>query len=99
MEDVEFKFPNGETAFSCDKLKIKKGELVCVLGSVGSGKSSLLMSILGELEQTKGKMEIGGDITYASQSAWLMNTSVRENICFLENLTEKNIMKHVDVHV
>ena len=48
-------FPNGETAFSCNDLKIKKGELVCVLGSVGSGKSSFLLSTLNELEQIGGE--------------------------------------------
>ncbi|ELP94857.1 canalicular multispecific organic anion transporter, putative [Entamoeba invadens IP1] len=84
MESAEFHFPNNDVAFSTENLKIKKGELVCVLGSVGSGKSSFLMSILGELEQKKGTTKISGDITYASQTAWLMNTTVRENIIFLD---------------
>ncbi|ELP92088.1 canalicular multispecific organic anion transporter, putative [Entamoeba invadens IP1] len=84
MKDVRYVFPNGETAFSCDNLKIKKGELVCVLGSVGSGKSSLLMSILGELELKEGETKVSGELTYASQTAWMMNTTVRENIIFLD---------------
>ncbi|BFU26397.1 ATP-binding cassette, sub-family C, putative [Entamoeba histolytica] len=89
MKNVNYNFPNGETAFSCDELKIKKGELVCVLGSVGSGKSSFLLSILGELEQSKGETVISGNITYASQTPWLMNTTVRENICFLEKFNRE----------
>ncbi|KAL7712918.1 Canalicular multispecific organic anion transporter [Entamoeba marina] len=84
VKDAEFAFPNGERAFSCDDLQIKKGEVVCVLGSVGSGKSSFILSLLGELEKQKGEASISGNVTYASQSAWLMNTSVRENIIFLE---------------
>ncbi|KAL7712469.1 Canalicular multispecific organic anion transporter [Entamoeba marina] len=84
VKDAEFAFPNGERAFSCDDLQIKKGEVVCVLGSVGSGKSSFILSLLGELEKQKGEVTISGNVTYASQSAWLMNTSVRENIIFLE---------------
>ncbi|EDR25855.1 multidrug resistance-associated protein, putative [Entamoeba dispar SAW760] len=83
MTDVNYIFPDGETAFACDELKIKKGELVCVLGSVGSGKSSFLLSLLNELEKKKGESYLNGKITYSSQSAWLMNTTVRENICFL----------------
>ncbi|GAB1227961.1 hypothetical protein ENUP19_0365G0023 [Entamoeba nuttalli] len=83
MNDVCYKFPDGETAFSCDELKIKKGELVCVLGSVGSGKSSFVLSILNELEKSEGECIINGSVTYGSQTAWLMNTTVRENICFL----------------
>jgi len=30
-------------------LKIKKGEFVCVIGDVGSGKSSLLSAIIGDM--------------------------------------------------
>ncbi|GAB1222472.1 hypothetical protein ENUP19_0112G0016 [Entamoeba nuttalli] len=83
MNDVNYIFPDGETAFACDELKIKKGELVCVLGSVGSGKSSFLLALLNELEKKKGESYLNGKITYSSQSAWLMNATVRENICFL----------------
>ena len=89
MKDVEYKFPNGDVAFSCEDLKIKKGELVCVLGSVGSGKSSFILSILNELEKTKGESYINGKITYGSQTAWLMNTTLKENIIFLENYNKK----------
>ena len=30
-------------------LKVQKGEFVCIIGDVGSGKSSLLNSIIGDL--------------------------------------------------
>jgi ABC-type uncharacterized transport system ATPase component len=30
-------------------LKVKKGEFICVIGNVGSGKSSLLNAIIGDL--------------------------------------------------
>ncbi|ELP90711.1 multidrug resistance-associated protein, putative [Entamoeba invadens IP1] len=95
MSRVNYAYPNNETAFACDDLKIKKGELVCVLGSVGSGKSSFLMSILNELEKTQGDTVINGKIAYTSQTPWMMNASVRENVCFLTSYDKKQYKQAV----
>lgn len=59
-----------------------KGELTCVIGRVGAGKSSLLQTILGELYKVKGEVTVHGNIAYIAQQAWVMNASVRENIVF-----------------
>ncbi|KAG2416141.1 hypothetical protein HFD88_007333 [Aspergillus terreus] len=60
----------------------RKGELTCILGRVGAGKSSLLQSLLGDLWRTEGEVVVRGRIAYVAQSAWVMNASVRENIVF-----------------
>lgn len=60
----------------------KKGELDCVVGRVGSGKSSLLQAMMGELWKTSGEVVVRGSIAYVAQQAWIMNASVRENIIF-----------------
>jgi ABC-type transporter Mla maintaining outer membrane lipid asymmetry ATPase subunit MlaF len=39
-------------------LEIKKGKLTAIVGTVGSGKSSLLASILGEMHKISGKVWI-----------------------------------------
>jgi ABC-type transport system involved in cytochrome bd biosynthesis fused ATPase/permease subunit len=39
-------------------LKVNKGELTAIVGTVGSGKSSLLASILGEMHKTSGKVSL-----------------------------------------
>ena len=59
-----------------------KGELSCVVGRVGSGKSSFLQSLLGDLWKVKGEVEIRGTIAYASQQTWILNATVKENIVF-----------------
>jgi ABC-type multidrug transport system fused ATPase/permease subunit len=59
-----------------------KGELCCVVGRVGAGKSSLLQAVLGDLWKIKGEVVLRGDTAYVPQSAWVMNASVRENIVF-----------------
>lgn len=61
---------------------VSQGELLAVIGAVGSGKSSLLMSILGELPLTKGQITVRGKIGYASQQAWIYNSSLQQNIIF-----------------
>ncbi|CAK1548541.1 unnamed protein product [Leptosia nina] len=59
------------------------GEFVGVAGLVGSGKSSLLQVILGELKPSHGTVSLGGGrIAYASQEPWLFVATVRQNILF-----------------
>ncbi|CAI6333419.1 unnamed protein product [Periconia digitata] len=59
-----------------------KGELACIVGRVGSGKSSLLQAFLGDLWKIKGDVSVRGKTAYVPQQAWVMNASVRENIVF-----------------
>ncbi|KAN0040433.1 hypothetical protein ACTA71_012326 [Dictyostelium dimigraforme] len=60
-----------------------KGSLLMVIGPVGSGKSSFCQALLGEMElENKGSLRVVGSIAYVSQSAWIMNASLRENILF-----------------
>ena len=59
-----------------------KGELSCIVGRVGSGKSSLLQCILGDLYKDKGTAIVRGTVAYASQQTWILNATVKENIVF-----------------
>lgn len=63
-------------------LSARKGELSCIVGRVGAGKSSLLQAILGELWKNSGEVTVRGRIAYVAQAPWVMNASVRENIVF-----------------
>lgn len=63
-------------------LDIPAGSLVAVVGKVGSGKSSLLSALCGELLVTEGTWRVEGSIAYASQQAWIQNLTVRDNITF-----------------
>ena len=63
-------------------LELNAGELVCVVGRVGSGKSSLAQAILGEMESAKGTVGVGGKLAYAAQQPWIINASLEDNITF-----------------
>lgn len=62
--------------------KIKANSLCAIVGPVGSGKSSLLNLILGEMTTESGTVHINGEISYASQEAWLFPASIQKNILF-----------------
>ena len=59
-----------------------KGELTCIVGRVGSGKSSLLQSIMGDLWKERGRVRLHGTVAYVAQQPWIMNATVKENITF-----------------
>ncbi|XP_060071681.1 multidrug resistance-associated protein 1-like [Ylistrum balloti] len=63
-------------------LEIPDGSLVAVVGSVGSGKSSILSAILGEMEKVKGKANVKGSVAYVAQQAWIQNATLQDNILF-----------------
>ncbi|KAI0887499.1 P-loop containing nucleoside triphosphate hydrolase protein [Annulohypoxylon maeteangense] len=60
----------------------RKGELTCIVGRVGSGKSSLLQSVLGDLWKVEGSVRVHGTVAYVAQQPWIMNATVKENIIF-----------------
>ncbi|KIJ46424.1 hypothetical protein M422DRAFT_165131 [Sphaerobolus stellatus SS14] len=63
-------------------LTIPRGTLCAIVGPVGSGKSSLLQGLIGEMRREKGNVTFGGSVGYCQQSAWIQNATIRENICF-----------------
>ncbi|KAF8458682.1 P-loop containing nucleoside triphosphate hydrolase protein [Terfezia claveryi] len=63
-------------------LAFEHDELVAVVGTVGSGKTSLLAALAGEMRQTHGLIRQASHLAYCPQYAWIQNASVRENILF-----------------
>jgi ABC-type multidrug transport system fused ATPase/permease subunit len=63
-------------------LRVPKGALCGVFGAVGTGKSSLLSAIIGEMYpvQEDTSIKINGQIGCCPQQAWIINASIRDNI-------------------
>lgn len=69
-------------------LKITDYEMCAIIGSVGSGKSTMLQALLHEIEIDSGELLVNGRISYASQEPWLFEGTVRQNIIFTEPYDE-----------
>lgn len=69
-------------ALSDVSFDVKVGQLACVVGRVGDGKSAVLQAILGDLYRKSGSVSVRGHVAYCSQVPWIMNATVKENILF-----------------
>jgi ABC-type multidrug transport system fused ATPase/permease subunit len=75
---------NKKATFSLEDVSLDfvEGGLNVLAGPSGSGKSTLLLGILGETYLEGGRVTRPDDVAYASQSSWLQNESIKENILF-----------------
>lgn len=71
-------FPDSKGSISGEALcldnintQMSSGQLIAIVGAVGSGKTCLLNLILGELKLFSGKLQVSGVVSYASQEPWL----------------------------
>jgi len=63
-------------------ISIQPGEKVAVIGQVGSGKSSLLAAITGEMTKSEGRISCHGSIALHPQKPFIITGTVRDNITF-----------------
>ena len=76
-------------AISDINLRIQPGRLYAVLGEVGSGKSSLLLAALHDLICKRGNVSKNGSVAFISQSPFLLNASIKDNILFYSKYEEE----------
>ncbi|KAF7380118.1 hypothetical protein HZH66_014473 [Vespula vulgaris] len=77
-------------------MSIEQGQLVAVVGSVGSGKSSLISAFLGEMEKLNGRVNTKGSIAYVSQQAWIQNATLQDNVLFGKPLNKALYNRVID---
>ncbi|XP_044754614.1 multidrug resistance-associated protein 1 isoform X1 [Coccinella septempunctata] len=63
-------------------VRINYSSLTSIVGTVGSGKSSLISAFLGEMEKRSGQVNSVGTVAYVAQQAWIQNATLRDNILF-----------------
>ncbi|XP_071960141.1 ATP-binding cassette sub-family C member 9-like [Antedon mediterranea] len=87
VRNASFKWDidSSETILRNINFEIPRGRLTIIVGEVGSGKSSLLSAIMGEMYTVDGGVKWNSpfsSIAYSGQEAWLRNASVKDNIVF-----------------
>ncbi|XP_037884210.1 multidrug resistance-associated protein 1 isoform X3 [Glossina fuscipes] len=82
IENGSFSWGDDESTLKNINIEVKKNTLCAIVGTVGSGKSSILQSFLGEMDKISGIVNTVGSIAYVPQQAWIQNATFRENILF-----------------
>ena len=75
-------------ALTVEDVHVAPGQLVAIVGAVGAGKSTFLQAALGETAKRSGRVALRGAVSFAAQTPFVMNTSLKENILFGKPLVE-----------
>nr|CAD1816972.1 unnamed protein product [Ananas comosus var. bracteatus] len=78
-------------------MEIRRGALAAVVGTVGSGKSSLLSCLLGEMHKIAGKVRVCGTTAYVAQTAWIQNGTIQDNILFGQPMDREKYKEVIQV--
>ncbi|KAK7454037.1 hypothetical protein VKT23_011548 [Stygiomarasmius scandens] len=73
------------------KFTIPKGSFVAIVGRVGSGKSSILQALIGEMRRTRGAVTFGGSCAYVPQTPWIRNATLKDNVLFGQEEDEERL--------
>uniref|UniRef100_A0A182NES5 ABC-type glutathione-S-conjugate transporter n=1 Tax=Anopheles dirus TaxID=7168 RepID=A0A182NES5_9DIPT len=82
VKDGTFSWGDDAPTLKNMNVALRRGKLSAVVGGVGTGKSSLISALLGEMEKMKGSVNTDGSIAYVPQQAWIQNATLRDNILF-----------------
>ncbi|XP_017065419.2 multidrug resistance-associated protein 1 isoform X4 [Drosophila eugracilis] len=95
IENGEFSWGDEITLRNIN-IEVHKSSLVALVGTVGSGKSSVVQAFLGEMEKLAGVVNTVGKLAYVPQQAWIQNATVRDNILFGQSYDRKRYNKVID---
>ncbi|KAI9217146.1 P-loop containing nucleoside triphosphate hydrolase protein [Blastocladiella britannica] len=97
IKNADFEWNDGQTQLHDVNLAIPKGKLVAIVGAVGSGKSSLLSGLVGEMKRTRGDVYLSGTFGYAPQQPWLMNATLKQNVLFSQPFDQARYRRAIEL--
>eukprot|EP01041_Mallomonas_annulata_P013731 gene13731-29202_t len=78
-------------------LQIRQAEFIAVVGTVGSGKSSLIAAILGQMYRLHDEQQrLIGNVAYVNQEHWIQNRCLRDNVLFDTPMDEERYADVLD---
>ena len=104
-----FSYAEGKEVLKELNLQVKEGEKVVLLGTSGSGKSSILKILMGMERAQSGTIRIGGqdtvdlgedrifkEISYIQQEVFIFDGTIRENICLFQTYREEELQSVIE---
>ncbi len=108
FKNFSFSFDNENDVLKNINIKIKSGEKIGLVGSVGSGKSTLIRFFVNPTENYSGSLKINGiefseinkndlydKIAYVSQEHFMYSITVKENIKFFRDISDEKVLNAV----
>lgn len=91
VEDASFKWsPEGAVVLKHVSLTVNRNQLAMIVGSVASGKTTLLKGLLREVPHVMGKVSLERHrISWCDQTPWLTNDTIRKNILGFSDYDEE----------
>lgn len=109
FDKIYFSYSEGKEVLKGLNLQVKEGEKVVLLGTSGSGKSSILKILMGMERAQSGTISIGGqdtmdlgedrifkEISYIQQEVFIFDGTIRENICLFQNCREEELQSVIE---
>lgn len=97
ISDLTVVYSTGTEALKQCSLQVDKGEFVFVVGSSGSGKSTMIKSLLGEIPIQTGKLLVGGNDVANLKRQYMPYYRRRLGVVFQEFrlLDDRNVFENV----
>jgi ATP-binding cassette subfamily B multidrug efflux pump len=110
IRGVDVQAPDGTVLLRGVDLDLRPGELVAVVGEVGSGKSTLMRLLAGAAPPSRGELLVGGvapgeadrtalreHIAYVPQDPVVLSLKVRDNITLGRDVAEADLARALRV--
>lgn len=109
FDKIYFSYSEGKEVLKGLNLQVKEGEKVVLLGTSGSGKSTILKILMGMERAQSGTISIGGqdtmdlgedrifkEISYIQQEVFIFDGTIRENICLFQKCREEELQSVIE---
>ncbi|KAJ2078167.1 hypothetical protein H4R24_004671 [Coemansia sp. RSA 988] len=97
IKEGSFKWSSAEElALNNIEVQCKRSELLAVVGRTGSGKTSLVSAILGDMIKCSGDVTVCGSVAYVAQQPWILNATLRDNILFGSSYDKEYYSRVID---